>query len=403
MRNAEMLEKAKILIEEGVCDICLGRQFANCEEEDCESLGKKLRDMVAEKAVKNSEPCILCGGIFSELELYAQRGIEILKKYEFDTFMVGCRMDRILEAVEESFLESLKLKCSVPFKVYFNRVIEKRISSFFGKRTSRDPDIILIYDLSTSDIEVQIKSLYIYGRYRKLVRGIPQTRWNCRECNGKGCERCNFTGKMYSESVEELIAEPFLELTGGKDAKLHGAGREDVDARMLGSGRPFILEIKEPFRRVVDLVKIAEEVKKRSSGKVEVLDLKFVSKRDVEKLKSARLKKKYRALVVFNRRIEKENLEKAIKELSFRIVDQRTPTRVLHRRADILRKRKVYQIDATSMSEFRAELIIEADSGLYIKELISGDGGRTRPSLAELLGVESRVEELDVIEVEGGL
>src|SRR2546422_4343131 len=34
---------------------------------------------------------------------------------------------------------------------------------------------------------------------------------------------------------------------------LHGMGREDVDARMLGRGRPFILEIKEPVRRTVDL------------------------------------------------------------------------------------------------------------------------------------------------------
>jgi tRNA pseudouridine synthase 10 len=39
------------------------------------------------------------------------------------------------------------------------------------------------------------------------------------------------------------------------------------------------------------------------------------------------------------------------------------------------------------------------DSGLYIKELISGDGGRTRPSLAESLGVDAVVEELDVINV----
>jgi len=34
---------------------------------------------------------------------------------------------------------------------------------------------------------------------------------------------------------------------------LHGMGREDVDARMLGRGRPFIIEIKEPRRRHFDL------------------------------------------------------------------------------------------------------------------------------------------------------
>jgi tRNA pseudouridine synthase 10 len=46
-------------------------------------------------------------------------------------------------------------------------------------------------------------------------------------------------------------------------------------------------------------------------------------------------------------------------------------------------------------------LIIEAESGTYIKELISGDGGRTRPSLSELVGVPCNVSKLDVIEIKG--
>jgi len=37
---------------------------------------------------------------------------------------------------------------------------------------------------------------------------------------------------------------------------------------------------------------------------------------------------------------------------------------------------------------------------LYIKELISGDGGRTKPSLSELLGTETEVKELDVVDVD---
>jgi tRNA pseudouridine synthase 10 len=43
---------------------------------------------------------------------------------------------------------------------------------------------------------------------------------------------------------------------------------------------------------------------------------------------------------------------------------------------------------------------IKCDAGLYIKELISGDGGRTKPSLSALLGVEAEVTELDVLDVD---
>ncbi|HDN68368.1 MAG TPA: hypothetical protein ENG23_02140, partial [Methanomicrobia archaeon] len=54
---------------------------------------------------------------------------------------------------------------------------------------------------------------------------------------------------------------------------------------------------------------------------------------------------------------------------------------------------------------------IKCEGGLYIKELVSGDGGRTKPSLSELLGAEvggaeeggvevkAEVKELDVLEV----
>ena len=52
--------------------------------------------------------------------------------------------------------------------------------------------------------------------------------------------------KQYPETVEELISEDAIKLARGKGAKFHGAGREDIDVKMLGNGRTFVLEIKEP-------------------------------------------------------------------------------------------------------------------------------------------------------------
>ncbi len=53
---------------------------------------------------------------------------------------------------------------------------------------------------------------------------------------------------------------------------------------------------------------------------------------------------------------------------------------------------KLLSTDATS-----AELEIRAQHGTYIRELVSGDGGRTSPSLAGLVGAECQVEVLDVL------
>ena len=42
---------------------------------------------------------------------------------------------------------------------------------------------------------------------------------------------------------------------------------------------------------------------------------------------------------------------------------------------------------------------IKTEGGLYIKELISGDEGRSQPNVSEILGVEAVCEQLDVLEV----
>ncbi|MDY6780320.1 MAG: tRNA pseudouridine(54/55) synthase Pus10, partial [Halobacteria archaeon] len=49
------------------------------------------------------------------------------------------------------------------------------------------------------------------------------------------------------------------------------------------------------------------------------------------------------------------------------------------------------------------EIEIHGEGGLYVKELVSGDEGRTEPNLADELGdgVEAEVKKLDVLEVEG--
>lgn len=45
------------------------------------------------------------------------------------------------------------------------------------------------------------------------------------------------------------------------------------------------------------------------------------------------------------------------------------------------------------------ELEVRTEAGLYVKELVSGDGGRTCPSVAEVLGTAAECAELDVLAI----
>lgn len=67
----------------------------------------------------------------------------------------------------------------------------------------------------------------------------------------------------------------------------------------------------------------------------------------------------------------------------------------------MVRQKYIYSCDVESIDGIIAVLTVEAESGTYIKELISGDEGRTKPSISEMIGVPCEVTELDVIEIMG--
>jgi len=404
LRADVVIETARKITEEGpICDNCLGRQFAKISSGvSNEKRGEILKEVLRTKgeALKEGK-CWVCNSIFDNLEAWVSKALGALKEYEFDSFLVGTKVSGMLLENEELLWEIAGASYAEPLKAELNREVGKRIEHETVKIADFDrPDLVVILNLWTEKVELQVNSVFICGRYRKFKRGIPQTRWFCRECRGRGCERCNFTGKMYAESVEELISGSILAEFNGEDMILHGCGREDIDARMLGSGRPFVVEIKEPGRRKVDLRMLAEKVKEENEGKLEVMGLQYVKKEMVAKIKNAKADKTYSVEVELKTGLKEPDLRDAVTKLSGAVIEQRTPTRVLHRRADLVRKRKVHSARLVAFDAPISSIEIKCDGGLYIKELVSGDGGRTKPSLSALLGTEAEVKELDVVDVD---
>jgi tRNA pseudouridine synthase 10 len=205
---------------------------------------------------------------------------------------------------------------------------------------------------------------------------------------------------MYLYSVEELIGRHVVKAFQAQDAILHGSGREDIDACMVGSGRPFIMEVINPRVRVVDLVTLADTINRSEEGRVSVTLEGLADRADVETIKSKQSYKKYRILVEIDGRISRDRLRDALDRLNGATIYQRTPRRVAHRRADRIRERRVIHIEDVGTDNDRLLIDITGEAGLYIKELISGDEGRTEPSLSGLLGKEARVTRIDVLQVD---
>lgn len=410
-----ILDIAHNILKEGaICDHCLGRQFAKLStglSNDQRGAAIRLvlemqagaeKDTEMQKELANSTGetrCWVCNNLFNHIDSWAEKTHLALSDYEYSNFLVGTKVTGLLAENEEIIWAESGTTFAEPLKTELNREVGKRVEKLTGKRANlKKPQVVALLDLENGKVELEVNSLYIYGRYRKLVRGIPQTRWPCRECGGTGCERCGGTGKMYQESVDELIKPHIMAAARCEDTAFHGAGREDIDALMLGDGRPFVVEAKKPHKRSLDLNALEAEINRSANGKIELIGLKFVESETVEQLKSMKADKIYRLTIEHS--TTEEKLKSSIDVLSEKVIKQKTPTRVLHRRADLERTRTVHSVELESYSENRAVLTVHCEGGLYVKELVSGDGGRTMPSIASLTGIEAKVIELEVIKVD---
>jgi tRNA pseudouridine synthase 10 len=205
---------------------------------------------------------------------------------------------------------------------------------------------------------------------------------------------------MLQDSVEEIIAKPLLEETSGESASFHAAGREDVDALMLGRGRPFIVEVKKPKKRFVNLENLAEAVNREAKNKVKVSSLHFTNRSAVRKLKKTETSEKiYRVVIEFDKTVSDEDLKMLEKRLTGAIIYQQTPLRVLHRRTNRVREKYIYEAKVNKLSPNRIEMKIRCQGGLYIKELVTGDKGRTDPCVSGIVNAEAKPLELDVLNV----
>jgi tRNA pseudouridine synthase 10 len=404
----EITEQVKSILAYGeCCDHCLGRFFGKrshglTDDERGRSLKIALALTENLPYTKFNGLCWVCGNFFDTIPEWADRVISSLAGIEFSTFLIGCRVPPLIAENEEMVWSDLSLAEPEPFKSEVNREVGKAVSARIGKTVDfKKPDVVVILDLSAGLTEVQINSVFFYGRYKKFERGIPQTHWDCRACKGAGCEKCNFTGAQYLDSVEELIGRPVITAFNAKGAVLHGAGREDIDARMIGTGRPFILEVVEPRKRSLDLAELEKEINRTAEGRVSVSIKRWSDRTEVETLKSNKAHKKYRILVEVDGALSADMFANALKTLQGATIHQRTPERVAHRRADKIRERIVLDIEYAGEQDGKFVVEVLGEAGLYIKELVSGDGGRTRPSLAEILNRSAHVFSLDVVQVEG--
>lgn len=505
----------KHLVRMGTCDPCIGRLGGKKRfEQSITESGVEIRATVIERDshlanAREEEPlCPFCENLYEESELLADIIFDSLEPYELSRLQLGARIPKDQMEEEEEMRKRFGAGGSDALKSGLVNAIAMHLNKRLEgvKLVNDKPQILALIDVLTLTVELDIRAHYLYGRYIKLERGIPQTRWPCRACKGRGCERCDHTGLQYKKSVQDLIGNPLLAVFESKEHAFHGMGREDIDVRCMGRGRPFVIEMKEPKIRSVDVIEAMKTINEAAEGSIEITGLRDSNRSEVVRVKDTPAEKSYtirfrlmplseaelevltapvdlthidvqerggkgkkqsskrkrrgdrkndhvkplptvidvpegpdeatlKAMkkpelvavaeelklsttgtkAVLIERIqaagppapvymdlpEDETILETIAKLSGVKLAQRTPERVAHRRADLIRRRTVFEtskpvIETMDDGIREVEFTLRCESGTYVKETVHGDGGRTQPSLSSLIKAKCEVLWLDV-------
>ena len=499
----------KHLLRMGTCNPCLGRLGGRRSfQQSNEASGQQIRESISEGnqrllSIRQEIPmCPFCENLFEEVGLLADVIEDALAGYDIQKLQIGARFPKDQIEHEEGIRKQYAAGGSDGLKPSLVGLISEKLNERLeGVSIVNDkPDILALIDVLTLTVTLDVRSAYIYGRYKKHERGIPQTRWPCRACKGRGCAKCNDTGQQYPSSVQDLIGNPIIELFEGREHAFHGMGREDIDVRCLGRGRPFVLEIKEPKRWDIDYESAMKAVNERAKGSIEITDVRKSNRSEVVRVKDTPAEKSYTIRFLVEplskpeldvltapldltkedvqqrgrgrrkhrrRGDKKDNPKKPLERVEITILDeddlkklkkaelvelcierkcsekgvkaelianllatnpepvemlplpnettildiieklegvnlaQRTPERVAHRRADLVRRRKVIEtrdasVEISDEGNISVEFTLRCESGTYVKETVHGDDGRTQPSIASLIKAKCTVEWLDV-------
>jgi tRNA pseudouridine synthase 10 len=378
-----------ILADYPLCNWCLGRQFPSIKGENNEVKGRAIKKEAKVEIKKGL--CFICQDIMQSIKDTSVKVLERLKDYEFNDFLIGVKLPKDFIEREDSLRAKFKLRGGETIKREITREIGKIIAIKTGKKVNfRKPDMTILIDLISGEIDLNPKSLFVYGRYLKMVRGLPQKRRKCRNCRGNGCHECEYTGFLKEQSVEQILAQRLVEIFNAKRVKFTWVGGESAKSLVLGNGRPFYAEIIKPKLRHMN----ESEVLREGNGII-LKEIKIIDKKPE---KSPNFKVKVFAHVKFDKEVNEEKLNTLKGKL------QNSEVKIIPSKKKPFIK-KIYEFNVESINEREAKIVFKCDGGLNIKSFISGsDLGKDlleiTPNVSEIIGVKASCDTFDILDVE---
>lgn len=361
----------------GVCSDCIARILG---------LGRADLDGL-DLALAPGAHCTVCAGIMQRIPSLRDAARAAIGPHA--CYDIQIELPASVAASDNATIDELRCAPSCLLKNHLKAALAMSLRRVRGAPVLRVTVIERSFRCS-----LQWPNLYVTGRYLKASRRVSHARF--------------MPGVRPASSVEGELTAAFSSLIPCADVRFASAGREDMDVRMLGTGRPFCVTLVSPSpsggaaQTTSDLISqllpsLPPDVVCGYGVSASNLSL-TLDEPDM----SPRHTKEYECVVSCARAVTDTMLARvdAIDDLPLR---QRTPARVAHRREMMDRDKRVLSARATRICDSAFVLRLATSTGTYIKEFVNGDFGRTVPSLAAVLDpddpVQCQILQLDVVRV----
>jgi len=355
----------EILRNYHLCDFCIGRLISNeLDLKPSSNLGKKFNSKTKKSKLRK---CFICKNIFENFDQVVTHMIESSSSYQFSTFLIGSILKPSVSDNEDIIRSKFKLKGAVNIKNQINHEIGKKFArKTKSKLDTTNPEITLKINFKDNSCKVHSRSLFMYGRYTKRKRNLPQKQTPCKNCQGKGCFSCDFHGLENFNSVEGQIAKFVNGKFNSKQVKINWIGGEDKASLISGNGRPFFVKISEPHIRRL-------RIKKQNElNGIKLHDLRQIKNQPIDSVP-------FRSKVVILVKSELPLQNNLLKKL---LIVKNNPL-VIKNQGERIVKKSIYDFKYKKLNSNTLKISMVVDGGVPLKSFI--ENSNVQPNVTELL------------------
>ena len=366
---------SKILKNYDLCEYCTGRIISKIVgKPPSKFLGKKYLKKLGKSDHKT---CYICKNIFDSLELVLSNIFEKSSHFDFKTFHLGITLKPSFLERDDYLKSKFKIKGIENVKFTIAKELAKKISRRTkSKRITDDPDLFIQANFKDESCILRAKPMFVYGRYNKKIRKLPQKQGLCRSCNGIGCHNCDFKGIENLQSIEGKISNLLIKKFDCNQVKINWIGGEDQSSLVLGKGRPFFAKILNPKRRNRIL---------RKTSDLEGVYLSELQKLSIQPKGSIPFKSKVSITIDTKKPISSTQLKKLKILENAEIQDFSRDKRSI--------KKRIYKVGYKKLGKTSFILDLFADGGISIKSLIQPSD--IVPNVSELLDNQCECKKFD--------